>query len=171
MMTRVLGAPPRLKPWIPHIMEFCDQQLLSRQMSRHVTTTLTWKKKFEGEYEGCIAWCVEKDQSPHRDFEIAFNPEFPDLRLRVFLSTVCHEMTHLAQKATGRFVQKYNRKINDYEYYWEGKKYDADYWDLPWEREAYGTEVCLYSKFAEVHKSLKKYKPKLQNASAKYHTP
>ena len=89
------------------------------------------------------AWEFENDHS--RDFIISVNQ---DLNKRSMLMALAHEMVHLKQYAKGEL--KDYVKANKCK--WLGEQYDSDeldYWDHPWEIEAYGRERGLYVKFKE----------------------
>lgn len=63
------------------------------------------------------------------------------------VEALAHEMVHVKQLATGEY---YDYMYSDKIIKWKGKKIDinqVDYWDLPWEIEAYGRERGLYVKF------------------------
>jgi hypothetical protein len=58
------------------------------------------------------------------------------------LETLAHEMVHVKQYVYG--------EIEETLMAWKGKKYDSDandYYSWPWEIEAHGKELGLYSKF------------------------
>ena len=62
---------------------------------------------------------------------------------RRMLETVCHEMVHIQQFATGR-LHEISRGTK-----WEGKLYknEPDYWDRPWEIEAYAEQEKMLTAF------------------------
>jgi hypothetical protein len=64
---------------------------------------------------------------------------------RILLELIAHEMTHAAQHVSGRL-----RDLSSSRSSFDGRSYNIDsmdYWDLPWEIEAYGKAVGLYARF------------------------
>jgi hypothetical protein len=56
--------------------------------------------------------------------------------------TLAHEMVHVKQFARGQVKSGKNHKLN----YWLGKKVKAEYYDRPWEVEAFSKERVLANK-------------------------
>ena len=64
----------------------------------------------------------------NRTFEIEVDK---NIKLNDFVTTLCHEMIHVKQYA--------RKEINGVDLCWKGRNIpkDTDYWNLPWEKEAY----------------------------------
>lgn len=74
------------------------------------------------------------------------------LDMERLLITIAHEMVHVKQYARGQVKDSKNRKAR----YWLGKKVKAEYFDQPWEIEAYSKERVLANKiFALINKKEK----------------
>ena len=74
------------------------------------------------------------------------------LGMRTMLILLAHEMVHVKQHATGE-ARDNLRKPNLF--FWHGKTFDStdvDYYDLPWEIEAFGREQGLYNRFKEKYR-------------------
>lgn len=92
-----------------------------------------------------------------RDFYIAINPKISNQSL---YQTLAHEMVHVKQYALN---ETYNRlSMTDdcisYKRVWQGEdwmpsKSIDEYYDSPWETEAYGKEVGLYYKWKNRNKN------------------
>ena len=70
-----------------------------------------------------------------RGFEIELRKK---KSIKSMIATLAHEMVHVKQ-----FI---NEEINDYNMDWKGKRVNIrklDYYDLPWEAEAFGSEKRL----------------------------
>ena len=80
-------------------------------------------------------------------FTIELNPD-DDISI---LQTLAHEMVHLKQFATGelRLMSKCN-KLKDKTWKKSSNEMD-DYYDSPWEIEAFGREEGLFLRFAVEH--------------------
>lgn len=75
-----------------------------------------------------------------------------DSRMKVyeFVSTLAHEMVHVKQIAKGQ-VKHYTKRNGKTQTLWLGKSYDEkDYYDKPWEQEAFGREKLLTNKLTQM---------------------
>jgi hypothetical protein len=78
------------------------------------------------------------------EFELELNREN---NTKTTLFNLAHELVHVKQFAL--------RELNEEQTTWHGKHYDddkIDYWDLPWEIDAYGRERGLYTRFVQKYK-------------------
>ena len=66
----------------------------------------------------------------------------------LLISTLCHEMVHVKQFALGQTQVKYHGKKATF--YWMGKRVQADYWDQPWEQDAWRRERVLASRIYKI---------------------
>jgi hypothetical protein len=87
-----------------------------------------------------------------RMFKVTINP---NMSKRNQLLTLAHELVHVKQYARGEMKEFLNKepaamKWGKDIYYHE----QHDYFELPWEIEAYGREVGLYSRYIE-HKNVR----------------
>ena len=89
------------------------------------------------------------------DFEIEIHK---DLTFEHMMITLAHEMVHVKQYATGE-LRDYVKSTSLNR--WQGKIVDdskINYWDRPWEIEAFGREFGLYARFKESTYETKGYK-------------
>ena len=93
--------------------------------------------------EGTASW--EDESNRPKEFTIELDVTYS---IRDALITLAHEMVHIKQWAKGEM----------YEYLKSGlirfhkTKFDADninYWDYPWEIEAFGKQLGLFVRFCE----------------------
>lgn len=84
--------------------------------------------------DGAYGYCFSHS---NREFELEVDK---NLRMFDFISTLCHELTHLKQYAKGEMKQ-----IDYYKTQWKKVVYTdrVDYDDLPWEKEAFKVERQL----------------------------
>lgn len=101
-------------------------------------------EKIEGN-EGDYAYCDWTDDNHcRREFLIGIDRS---LTKKETLLALAHEMVHLKQYAKGEMKDIWRpvRMVK-----WQGERYlheEMDYWECPWEIEAYGREKGLYFKF------------------------
>jgi hypothetical protein len=76
---------------------------------------------------------------------------FLDSRLPIsqLFITLAHEMVHVKQYAKGQLKVRTTKRGNHI-FTWLGKKYNLDYYDLPWELEAFSKERILANKVAQI---------------------
>lgn len=100
------------------------------------------REKIKGEVE------IMDDEKPPREFEITLDGS---MSTRAIIVALAHEMVHVKQYATGELKNTDKLNVN----IWKRKKITIgrnDYWDLPWEVEAYGREIALLEFFVTVNK-------------------
>jgi len=97
--------------------------------------------------QGNQADCVNDDGD---EFTITVDA---DLGERSVLISLAHEMVHVKQHACDDFGFNDRKRM----YRFDGKYYpeDMNYWDAPWEIEAFGRELGLYKMFKQSQKKAK----------------
>ena len=105
-------------------------QLLPRFRTLNIAVNLVTIKS------DAIGFCMM--QETNRDFEIELDKK---LGIKKMVQALCHEMVHVKQYARNEM----NDGIVKGRARWKSKyiKMDTNYWDLPWEKEAYRMEKKL----------------------------
>jgi len=107
------------------------KEMMPRIRAIHIDVTI--KKGLQK--EGGIGFCTDLSDSKNRYFEIEIEKE---LGLCDFVTALCHEMVHVKQGVRGELTEKLGAQM------WKGKDHtDTDYYDQPWEKEAYRMEGKL----------------------------
>ena len=111
---------------ISHILSV----LLPRYRTLDITVTL---KKLHGD---ALGYCMMEENN--RTFEIELHNK---VSIKELVTNLCHEMVHLKQYAR----KEMNDGIVNGVAKWKTKTIpeDTNYWDLPWEKEAYRMEKKL----------------------------
>jgi hypothetical protein len=111
---------------VEHAVHWCAQKMMPRIKTLDIEVTLT---KLDDAYGYCL--CENK-----RKFQLELKK---GLTLYQLITTVCHEMTHVKQYATGEL-----KEVN-YGAKWKGRlfKDSMAYNKLPWEKEAFKLEKEL----------------------------
>lgn len=134
---------------------FYASKLMDESVYKQIHLDIHINKNFED-----MGQCLHEDdfnQKYPRFFKIEIRDGEDDNHI---LHTLAHEMVHLKQYALGELdismsiasmasVMLLGSKI---EPKWKGKKfvlkpYEDDYYDLPWEIEAFGRQQSLYERF------------------------
>jgi len=129
--------------------KFFADQLMDPRMVRKLTLDIEVYNNLDVEGE-----CVDEDgfRNP-RWFTIGLK----SLDINSMIRTLAHEMVHVKQHAknelqTGHAVAArgglkiYSKWMGEV---WKAKRKEDDYFDSPWEIEAYGREVGLYAKWVQ----------------------
>lgn len=122
----------------------------NKKLLNNIKVTLLFKKFDNNDYD--YAYCDwEFDNHRSRDFIITIDSK---LNKKETLLALAHEMVHVKQYAKGE-MKDYFRPARMVK--WMGEMIDpesVDYWELPYEIEAYGREKGLYFKFITYGKDI-----------------
>lgn len=146
MDITVVNANNSQKRYTKDIVEFCGEMLMSPRLRNSLELTIRYTKGIYEEHNECGNCMWEDDNHRPREFTIEIEK---DQSLRKALESVCHEMVHVKQFATGQMkdLLKGRQYIK-----FDGVEYNRDklsYWDYPWEIEAMGRELGLFVRWAE----------------------
>lgn len=126
-------------------IEFYSRMLLPH-LFKKITVHVYWNSDIPREYEAETEW-KDKNIFP-KEFNIRLSKGVKTLSKIV--QTLAHEMVHVKQFAKGEIYDHKFRRT----YRWGNKVINVDkhdYWDLPWEIEAYGKELGLYVRYKEYY--------------------
>jgi len=140
MQFRILGCPDKdFKPFVLEAAQFFSQELISNTRVRNncqITIKFTSEIKDYG-YASIVGF---NSKNLPRKFLIEIHS---GIGARNILETLAHEMVHVKQ-----YIMN---ETNDSLTIWRGKKINSkkvDYWNHPWEIDAFGRETGLLYKFA-----------------------
>jgi hypothetical protein len=106
------------------VVNFCVKKLMPRMRTLDICVEVT------DDCDVC-GYCMAVDK---REFVIEIKNDLP---IEEFISTLCHEMVHVAQYATGRLAINGKQTYKTYE----------EYLELWYEKEAYEQEGALAKEF------------------------
>lgn len=111
------------------VVDFCIKELLPRFRTLEITVNI---KKLKGD---AVGYCMMEDTN--REFEIEVSKE---LTLKELVTTLAHEMIHVKQYA--------RNEMDEFGGRWKKAKVKegTNYFDLPWEKEAYRLQDKLAQK-------------------------
>ena len=146
MILHVKGSNKALRKMVELATWYYAEKLMGKRLMGSLELTINLKKNLlskEGN-EGSAVW--EDDGFRPKEFIIELDST---VKIRNLLITLAHEMVHVKQWA----------KDEMYEYMnvaglvrFKGEKVHiviTDYWDYPWEIEAYGKQLGLFVRFCE----------------------
>lgn len=139
MRLSVVGCPDwkEFRPVIKCATLFYADELFSKKMLENLCVRIQFIKKLDVFGYAFVDNIINTGKP--RQFIIQLNPH---IGARNILATLAHEMVHIKQFAYCETDEALSK--------WKGKKVDSenvDYYDHPWEIEAHGMEVGLFTKF------------------------
>jgi hypothetical protein len=145
MKIHVNTKDRELKEIIVSAVTWYANKLMSARMVKSLSITIKLKKnlsKKDGD-EGRTSW----EDSNHRPKEFTIEVD-ANISTREILEVLAHEMVHVKQFATGELFQYFTGKHKDL-MRWHGQviNNDVEYWDQPWEIEAYGMQLGLITRW------------------------
>ena len=141
------------------IVKLFSRLLISKRLCPKLEITVRFVKNINimGETE-----VIEEGLRLPRTFEIFVRNTEPKIRQ---IKTIAHEMVHVKQYARGELKNSYGHyvigrgpkamRIGGHGFRWNKKFYhnnEENYYNTPWEIEAYGREVGLYQLYLDSRK-------------------
>ena len=135
----IVGGSKKQQFWAREAFVFALDYLLPRHRSLEITIEFKNLKGVDG-------WCMWEDDNVNpREFNIMVYRGFGRENV---IKTVLHEMVHVKQYAKGELKERYKY---GHKQLWKGKDHsDTDYWDQPWEKEAYELQDEMYAKMENI---------------------
>lgn len=140
MQVRIVNCPDKdFKPFVKRSVNFYAENLIpSKRLRDNVYLTIKFNPKL-------TVWAfasIEEYNSSNkaREFLIEIHPWIGAAEI---LKTLAHEMVHIKQFVHGETNETLSK--------WKGLSIDSDaidYYQQPWELEAYSLETGLWTKFA-----------------------
>jgi hypothetical protein len=143
MQIYTKGSTRKTQKIVKDLTRFCAEMLMSKRMAESLLIRIEFIKDLDNQYDGDCEY-VDEESRP-KEFLIRVNDA---LKLSKKLRTICHEMVHVKQYATGemRYMSRPARFTK-----FQGMLYpdEVEYWDSPWEIEAFGREPGLYTRWID----------------------
>jgi hypothetical protein len=156
MQLTVKGAGKERTRELKEAAFYFSEILLGSRLMKNINLTIDVRHGLDSMLGYC--WCNDDNKNP-RNFliELRKNNKNPD----DIISTLAHEMVHLKQYAKNELGDKYNIITAKKEAtmwkgsLWIAKPKECEYYDSPWEIEAFGREIGLFRRW-NFHKKLQK---------------
>lgn len=150
MRVSTRGSNRKTQKLAKNVARFCADMLMSKRLSDSLYIRIEFHKKLDdnNEYDGDCYYEDEDIATRPKEYIIRVND---NLRLSKKLRTICHEMVHVKQYATGEMKNMWRpARFTKF----QGMLYpdELDYWDSPWEIEAFGREPGLYTRWLDDQK-------------------
>ena len=145
MIIHVKGSNKAVRKLVEIAAWYYAEKLMGKRLINNLEININLKRSLyeKDKTEGTAIW--EDESYRPKEFTIELDC---GAKVRNILITLAHEMVHIKQWAKGEM----------YEYAIPGKvrfmktKYgmnDLNYWDYPWEIEAFGKQLGLFVRFCE----------------------
>ena len=129
----------RFNEYVQRASQFYAEQLFTKQLLRHIVVSIKFNKHLDAFGYSSIE--KRNTKGAAREFLIELHPYISGVEI---LKTLAHEFVHIKQYVEG--------DLNDSQTEWQGEAIDSDsmdYYSLPFEIEAFGLEVGLFTNFAK----------------------
>ena len=146
MILHVKGSNKAVRKMVEMASWYYAERLMGKRLMGSLELTVNLKKNLlskEGN-EGSAIW--DDDGVRPREFTIELDAT---VKIRNLLITLAHEMVHVKQWAKNEMYE-YTNTMGMVRF--KGEKIhlgETDYWDYPWEIEAYGKQLGLFVRFCE----------------------
>ena len=159
-LVTVIGGTKKQREFTEKVVQHCISKLMPRHSTLEIEVQLT-KCLDKGAYGYCHA-----DEGTTRSFVIEVDKRLPQFKnkkknkqgLERYIETICHEMVHVWQTATGRMVDRVYPVSLGSRKMWKTKDgsyvnhTNTVYSKQPWERQAYRMQGPLHKGFNKVQK-------------------
>lgn len=148
MKIHTRGGTKMTKALAKDIVRYCAEKLMTKRLAETLIIRLEFHKEPLDENNEFDGDCWYEDAEPAerpKEFVIRVND---NLKVSKKLRTICHEMVHVKQYARGEM--KYMWRPARFTRF-RGELYpdEIEYWDSPWEIEAFGREPGLYTRWLD----------------------
>jgi hypothetical protein len=146
MILHVKGSNKAIRKLVESATRFYAEKLMGKRLTENLKITVNLKRNLlskEG-LEGSAVW--EDDSYRPREFIVEIDST---VKVRNLLLTLAHEMVHVKQWAKDEMYE-YLNTIGMVRFKGEKVHLDSlEYWDQPWEIEAYGKQLGLFIRYCE----------------------
>jgi len=146
MILHVKGSNKAIRKLVESATRFYAEKLMGKRLTENLKITINLKRNLlskEG-LEGSAVW--EDDSYRPREFIVEIDST---VKVRNILLTLAHEMVHVKQWAKDEMYE-YLNTIGMVRFKGEKVHLDSlEYWDQPWEIEAYGKQLGLFIRYCE----------------------
>ena len=145
MLLHIKGSTKRIRKDIELAAWYYAEKLMGKRLMSGLEITIDLKKDLltEEGHEGTAIW--EDDSYRPKEFTIGLDTT---VNARNLLINLAHEMVHVKQWAKDEMYEYMEPHMVRF----KGEKIhlnEVDYWDYPWEIEAYGRQLGLFIRFCE----------------------
>ena len=145
MILHVKGSNKAVRKMVEMASWYYAERLMGKRLMGSLDLTINLKKNLlskEGN-EGSAIW--DDDGVRPREFTIELDST---VKIRNLLITLAHEMVHIKQWAKGEMYEYVKSPMVRF-HKTKFELDDTNYWEYPWEIEAFGRQLGLFIMFCE----------------------
>jgi len=146
MLVNITGSNKGVRTLVNRATWWYAEKLMGKRLMNGLEINIKLKRNLLKKYNMEGSAIYEDDTRRPKNFTIELDST---CAIRSILITLSHEMVHIKQWAKEEMYEYYNTpKMVRF----KGEKFsmdDVDYWDYPWEIEAYGRQLGLFVRFCE----------------------
>ena len=145
MLIHIKGSDNKTRKLVKTATWWYAEKLMGKRLIAGLEININLKKNLldKDGHEGTAIW--EDDSIRPKEFTISLDST---CAIRNILITLAHEMVHVKQWAKGEMYEYVERdmvRFNNTKF----NMSNLDYWDYPWEIEAFGRQLGLFVRFCE----------------------
>ena len=146
MLLHINGSTKKVRKIVEQAAWYYAEKLMGKRLMAGLEININLKKDLltEEGHEGTAIW----DDDGYRPKEFTINLD-TTVNFRNLLINLAHEMVHVKQWAKDEMYEYMNTmgmvRFKGERIHLE----ETDYWDYPWEIEAYGRQLGLFIRFCE----------------------
>jgi len=145
MLIHVKGSNKTTRKLVEYATWFYAEKLMGKRLMSGLKININLKKNMIDKTD-CEATAIWEDEGPRpREFTINLDS---GVKIRNLLISLAHEMVHVKQWAKDEMYEYMKPNMVRF----KGEKIhmkEVDYFDYPWEIEAYGRQLGLFIRFCE----------------------
>tara|TARA_B100001971_G_C17777989_1_gene328295 strand:- start:6 stop:485 length:480 start_codon:yes stop_codon:yes gene_type:complete len=145
MLIHIKGSNKSVRKLVEYATWFYAEKLLGTRLMSGLEININLKRNLLSK-SGCEGTAIWEDEGFRpKEFTIELDSS---VKLRNLLITLAHEMVHIKQWAKDEMYEYMKPHMVRF----KGEKLhlkEVEYWDYPWEIEAYGKQLGLFVRFCE----------------------
>ena len=147
MLIHVKGSNKSVRKLVRLAAWYYAEKLMGRRSIANLEININLRKDMlkKENNEGTAIWEDDWRTAPHKEFLIELDC---GVKIRNLLISLAHEMVHVKQWVKNEMYEYCKRD----EVRFHSTKFNLskiDYWDYPWEIEAFGRQLGLFVRFCE----------------------
>ena len=146
MNITISGGSKKLYDLAHSIVDYCGKTILSKQLYNTISVDVEFDKNLHK--ESGVLGEVDFDDKNHKPREFTITIDCTVSKRRI-MESIAHEMVHVKQWICGEMYEYVDPNVVRF----MKKKVDIsnmDYYDYPWEIEAFGRQLGLFIHWCEV---------------------
>ena len=152
MLLSITGSNKKNRKLVKQAAQWYAERLMGKRLMNSLVIHINLRRNLITK-EGCEGTAIWEDDNCDRPREFTIELDLT-YSIRDVLITLAHELVHVKQWAKGEMYE-YTKSPMVRFHKTKFELDDINYWDYPWEIEAFGKQLGLFVRFCE-HKGFQK---------------